>query len=143
MTRRLTDRHYDALATMVRTLDPAGAGTIADLDAVTAAAADLDHRDLDHLDSPHLDAEPAGTHPALAYVRLIEPPHIIRWYETHSSGWPPDDLTAIDAPAPQRRSVAPEAEELLPVPDYPERAPRPPSASPAAQTPLVRRFLTS
>ena len=140
MTRRLTDRHYDALAVMVRTLDPDGTGRIGDIDAVTAAAADLADHDLDHLGSPHLDAEPAGTHPALAYVRLIEPPHVVRWYEAHSSGWPPDDLAA--APATPGRGAAVGPERYSGASDLPSEPSRLPSAFLASAAPIQRRRLT-
>ncbi|MGV8838704.1 MAG: hypothetical protein ACWA6X_00205 [Bauldia sp.] len=132
---RLTDRHHAALESLVRRLDPTGTATIADIDAVAAEIADLDDHDLDRIAAPHLDADPAGQHPALAYVRLIEPPHIVRWYETHSSGWPPADLNEHDAPAPQRRSVALAGRDVQPGMLDPGDPSRP-------ATPIQRRRLT-
>jgi hypothetical protein len=143
MSRHLSDRHHAALESLVRRLDPTGTATIADLDAVAAEIADLDDHDLDRIAAPHLDADPAGQHPALAYVRLIEPPHIVRWYETHSSGWPPADLTDLDARPPQRRSVEPEGPEAAAGMLDPGRRLSVPTAFPAALPPLPRRRLSS
>jgi len=162
---RLTDRHHDALESLVRRLDPSGTATIGDLDLVAAEISDLDLADLDRIGSPALDADPADRHPALAFVEIAGlPEHVVDWHRRARPGdvspswdhtglafrsdgtrWPEYDLDPLDAPAPQRRSVAPEGPEAAARHSDPGHRLSAPSASPAATTgtlpPIVRRRL--
>lgn len=152
----LNPAQIDALDRTVRRLAverPGGKVRLASL-ALEVAAVPSDAIHLVGLDHAPVGIGPP--HPALEYARMIDaPPHLIRWFETHSSAdpapswdwqglayrqtgerWPEHDA------APQRRA-APEGRDAPAGHSDPGDGSRPYSASPAALPPLVRRFLTS
>lgn len=167
MTRPLTDRHHDALARLVQTLDPDGTATIADLDAVLAEAASLDPHDLDRITITPTPTPDGPPHPALPFALMIDAPEReLAWFRQarlgdlgptwdHATGvayhptggrwpeWDSDPVTGNLLPQPSR--TPPAGRDASAGSDYPTDPSRPATtildALPTDPPPIRRRRL--